>query len=236
LRVIDKESKLFALLDDMAGNSPRPKEFNSIFASSNLNASYLPLNIREDDILFTINGLKNSQISGVNLGKKYRKDALNLLDFSTDEVRESGFVNSIKIQNGKLHGYITIGEAIASLIEREKIAIFGSGSLAKSIIWNISDRKKVTVVEKSIENTLEISQKFPEVNIKFSDENHLFEVSENMVLIDATDGEKLFINFKKSGFQTIFLDENSSLFELGDISTVSKVRDCENLIDLREWL
>jgi shikimate 5-dehydrogenase len=63
MRPIDKESKLFALLDDMANTSSRPKEFNSLFDSLSLNASYIPLNIREDDILFTMNGLRNSQIT-----------------------------------------------------------------------------------------------------------------------------------------------------------------------------
>jgi len=236
LRAIDKDTKLFALLDDSANTSPRPKEFNTIFTSSNINASYIPLNIRDDDILFTVKGLKSSQISGVNIGEMYRRDVLPLLDSMSDEVKECGFVNSIKIENGKLYGYITIGEAIASLTSG-KIAIFGSGALAKSILWHIDNISNITLVESDIEKTGSILKKYPDLNVKFSDTTHLFDVDGYDYIIDATANEELYISFKERLPQLIFLNSSSSFAKFQkDSSIPAKIREIQNSLDIKEWL
>lgn len=220
----------------MASKSPRSKEFNMIFTSSNLNASYVPLNIRDDDILFTIKGLKNSQISGVNIGEVYRKDALPILDSLSEEAKECGFVNSIKIENGELYGYITVGEAIASLLSG-KVALFGSGSLAKSILWNIDDISNVTLIESSIEKSSSILQKYSDLDVKFFDENHPFEVDGYDYIIDATENEEIYISFKEKIPQPIFLNSSSTLSKfVEDNSIPAKIRGIQNSLDIREWL
>jgi len=220
--MIDKETTLFALLDDMANRSKRTKEFNDIFTSSNLNASYIPLNIRDDDILFTVNGLKKSQISGVNIGDSYKEEVLPILDSFSDEVKRCGFVNSVKIENGKLYGYITIGEAISSLFNG-KIAIFGSDSLTKSILFNVKDISEITVIERYIEDAEDILREYPDLDIKFSDENHLFDNSNYSLVIDTTESE-------------IFLKDNLvEKIELKNGDIPEKIRKLQNSIDIREW-
>jgi len=224
MKMIDKETYLFALLDDMANRSKRPKEFNEIFTSSNFNASYLPLNIRDDDILFTVNGLKKSQISGVNIGETYQEEVLPILDSFSDEVEKCGFVDSLKIENGKLFGYITIGEALSTLTDK-KIAIFGSGAIAKSTVSHINDITKVTVIEKYIEDSEDILKLFPSLDIRFSDESHKFDNSDYSLIIKLTEDE-------------IFLTspESSEIIEFQDGKAPAKVRKIQNQIDIREWL
>jgi len=223
MKMIDKETLLFALLDDMANLSKRPKEFNTIFASSNLNASYLPLNIRDDDILFTVNGLKKSQINGVNIGESYKEEVLPILDTFSDEVKECGFVDSLTIDNGKLHGYITIGEVLASLV-KGKVAIFGSGKIVKSTLFHVKDRSKITIVEKYIEDSEDILNIFPNLNIKFSDEEHKFDTSGFSLIINTTNND-------------IFLtDPTVEQIEFKKDETPTKIRQLQNLIDIREWI
>ena len=235
MKIIDKETKLFALLDDMASNSTIPKEFNELFTSSNLNCSYIPLNIRDDDILFTVKGLKTSQINGVNIGKIYQSEVLPLIDILSEEAKESQFITSIKIQNGKLYGYITIGEAISSLLSG-KVAIFGANNLSKSILWHIDDISHITLLESEIEKTSSILEKYPDLDVKFFNENRPFDVEGFNYIIDTTENGDIYISYQNKLPKAIWFNDISPLAKLGDISILEKIREIEHKIDIREWL
>ena len=221
MKVIDKETILFAFLGEMANKSPFPKEFNEIFTSKNLNASYIPLNIRDDDILFTVNGLKKSQIRGVNIAKEYQTEILTLLDSYSDEVEKCGFVESLKIENGKLHGYISIGKAINSLTSG-KIAIFGSDKIAESILFSAEDISNFTIVEEYIEDSSKLLETYSNLDVRFSDETHHFDNSEYSLIIKLNKKE-------------IFLKNETEILDISKDSP-KKVRDIQHSIDIREWL
>ncbi|EJF06714.1 shikimate 5-dehydrogenase [Thiovulum sp. ES] len=172
--MIDKQTLLFGLLDEMATSSPIPNIYNSVFENRGVNARYVPMNIRDDDILFTLKGIKSSQISGINLGEIFQKDGLEMLSESSEDVKFSGFVETIKVVNGELHGSNSTGRAIAKTVSG-KVAIFGVSEITKSIIFN-SDAK-ITLLENEIEKTLPILEKFPNLDVKLSDETHPFDLS-----------------------------------------------------------
>jgi shikimate 5-dehydrogenase len=220
--MIDKQTTLFGLFDDIANQSKRPAQFNTLFQASETNARYIPMNIRDDDILFTINGLKTSQIRGVNIGKMYGEDAIQLLDSKSDEVQFCQFVESIKVEEGKLYGFITVGEAVSSLLSG-KIAIFGAGKLSKSIVWNYGERENITIVESEIERTAELLEKFPELDVKLSDENHPFSLNSYDFAI-FTEESKVFVD-----------GEAGKSFHLEN-EFPEEVVDLQNRIDIREWL
>jgi len=219
--MIDKETLLFAFLGEMANKSPLPKEFNEIFTSENLNASYIPLNIRDDDILFTVNGLKKSQIRGVNIAKEYQTEILTLLDSYSDEVAKCGFVESLKIENGKLHGFLSIGKAINSLTDK-KIAVFGSNEIAKSILFSANDISNITIVEKYIEDSSKLLSEYPNLDVRFSDENHKFDCSEYSLIIKLVEDE-------------IFISGNCEVLDIAN-ETPKKIRDIQHSIDLQKWV
>ena len=219
--MIDKETLLFAFLGEMANKSSLPKEFNEIFTSENLNASYIPLNIRDDDILFTVNGLKKSQIRGVNIAKEYQTEILTLLDSYSDEVAKCGFVESLKIENGKLHGFLSIGKAINSLTDK-KIAVFGSNEIAKSILFSANDISNITIVEKYIEDSSKLLSEYPNLDVRFSDENHKFDCSEYSLIIKLVEDE-------------IFISGNCEVLDIAN-ETPKKIRDIQHSIDLQKWV
>jgi len=221
MQIIDKETLLFAFLGEMANKSPFTKEFNKIFALKELNASYIPLNIRDDDILFTVNGLKKSQIRGVNIAREYQNETLTLLDSYSDEVEKCGFVESIKIENGKLHGFVSIGKAINSLTNK-KIAVFGSNDIAKSIIFSATNISNITIVEKYIEDSSKILENYPNLDVNFSDEKHIFDCSEYSLIV------KLFED-------DIFISGDCEILDISN-EIPKKIRDIQHSIDLQEWL
>ncbi len=218
---IDRETKIFALIDDSPTSSHRPQIFQKLFSQLKTNSSYTPLNIGKDYLNFTINGLRKSQISGVNLGRKYQKRAIGLVDSLSEEAKSCQYITSISIENGKLHGYITTGKAISTLIPG-KTAIFGDDiNLMKSILWHLEDISSITIVLDNIENSKPLLEKYPNLDIRFGDSNHPFDVDGYSQVVDLSDGEQLYIRD-------------------GDFSLITplsyEVEELECKIDIRQWL
>jgi len=169
-KVIEKDTKLFGLLADSASTLKKAKIVSECFSEQNIDAAYIPMNIREDDIYFTIAGLKNSKINAVNLGSEYVKGAYEQMDYLSDEAKFCGFVDTISIKDEKLRGEITIGTAYANILKEKKskkIIILGSGSLAKSILMHIKDTdvKEIILLHDRIESamqTLELMREYLE--------------------------------------------------------------------------
>jgi len=239
--MIDKNSALFGLFDDKAMESKRVAEFQELFREQKLNAFYIPMNIRSDDLYFTLNGLKDSQIAGVNIGLDYKKEAVEQLDYLSDEVKIAGFVDSIKIEHKRLYGFITVGKAITNFIENgSRIGIFGSGALAKSIVYNLDKRddlKEVTIIQDRVESALKVVEiaKNIDLDIVFSNSERAVKSSFFDYIIDATQGADLNIDFDSE--PTLIAFKNSKLLPYsGKLVSNDEIRAEQNLIDIDEWI
>jgi shikimate 5-dehydrogenase len=62
--MIEKTTTLFALIGDNLAHDKRPQIINYLFGQGNDDAALIPMNIRPDDLPFTLKGLKQSQIKG----------------------------------------------------------------------------------------------------------------------------------------------------------------------------
>jgi len=221
-KVIEKDTKLFGLLADLASTLKKAQIVSDCFLELGVDAAYIPMNIREDDIYFTIAGLKNSKISAINLGSEYVKSAYAQMDTLSDEAKLCGFVDTISIKDEKLHGYVTVGKAYANILKEKdskKIIILGSGSLAKSILMNIKDTnvKEVILLHDRIESSMQMLEQMHEyirdigVDIDRYEKDIAYSADADM-LINATSLGKSehdsFITFSK---YPIYLSDNVSL-------------------------
>ena len=221
-KVIEKDTKLFGLLADSASTLKKAKIVSECFLEQNIDAAYIPMNIREDDIYFTIAGLKNSKINAVNLGSEYVKGAYEQMDSLSDEAKFCGFVDTISIKDEKLHGYVTAGEAYANILKEKdskKIIILGSGSLAKSILMHIKDTnvKDIVLLHDRIESAMKMLEQMRKYlgDIKVDIDRYEKDIAYNAdadMLINATGLGKSehdsFITFSK---YPIYLSDNVSL-------------------------
>jgi len=221
-KVIEKNTKLFGLLADLASNLKKAQIVSDCFLELGVDAAYIPMNIREDDIYFTIAGLKNSKINAVNLGSEYVKSAYEQMDILSDEAKFCGFIDTISIKDKKLHGYITVGKAYANILRNKnskKIIILGSGSLAKSILMNLKDTnvEDIVLLHDRIESAMQMLEQMREylenikVDIDRYEKNIAYSADADM-LINATNLGKSehdeFITFSK---YPIYLSDSVSL-------------------------
>jgi shikimate 5-dehydrogenase len=266
--MITKKTLLFGLLDGMAVNSKRPKFFKEIFNEENLDASYIPMNVREDDIFFTVSNLKDSQLQGVNIGIMYKKEVFNYLKDkiffkSSKEAKKVGFIDSIRIRDNKLYGFVTAGRALTATLkqnnfdENTKIAILGSGSLTKSIILNLEKMgvSRITLAKNSIESIPEMLEEIKDdvKNIKFDIERITSFMPLNGSKFDVIINATPFGQFSHDDFTYIrefhqnltlidFKEGGNSYFKkLSDENQVQfigrdEINKNSSLIDLKEWL
>lgn len=162
-KMIDKETTLFGFIADQATTSRLPRIFGTFFEANRLNASMVGMNIRPDDLLFTLNGMKNSQVRGALIGSEYGKSALQAMDHITKEAEIAGFIDACVVQDGKLIGHIATAASLVSMLRPKKhkrIAIWGSGAMAKAIALNLDEKgfDEVVLYVERVESAMEAIQ------------------------------------------------------------------------------
>ncbi|MDF1880337.1 hypothetical protein JHD50_03290 [Sulfurimonas sp. MAG313] len=161
--VIDTQSLLFGFLAEYAQQNRFSVSLNRLIKQEGDNAMCIPMNIRPDDIYFTVAGLKEAKLNGVALSAEYVEGVMEQLDFKSPEVEACGFCDTIIVKDKKLYGELATGKAICAVLKEAKVsklAILGSGKLAKSIVMHIQDTdiKELVLLNDRIESCMTLQQ------------------------------------------------------------------------------
>lgn len=160
---IDTQSLLFGFLAEYAQQNRFSVTLNRYFKEYGDNAMCIPMNIRPDDIYFTVAGLREAKLNGVALGGEYVAGVVEQLQYQSDEVKACGFCDTIIVKDKELYGEVASGRAVSTLLKEqgiEKVAILGSGKLAKSIVLHLQDSgvKEVVFFNDRVESCMELIQ------------------------------------------------------------------------------
>ncbi|MCD4668290.1 MAG: hypothetical protein K8R44_06855 [Sulfurimonas sp.] len=132
---ISKQTKLFGFLGEHAGVSRFSVLSNKMFKENSDDIMMIPMNIREDDLFFTLSNMKKSQVNGAVISNEYVKHAVEILDSSSGLVKRTGMCDIIFKDGDKLRGDL-FGTRV--LLERlkdlgaTKIALIGTSPHAKA--------------------------------------------------------------------------------------------------------
>jgi len=129
--------KTYALVGKSLSHSFSQQYFTEKFFKENItNCEYI--NIEIEDISNIKDIILERNISGLNITIPYKSVIIPFLDFVEENAKSIGAVNTIKVINGKLHGFNTdiIGfkNSISPMLNGRKNAlILGDGGVSKSI-------------------------------------------------------------------------------------------------------
>lgn len=162
---IDTQSLLFGFLAEYAQQNRFSVTLNRYFKQNGDNAMCIPMNIRPDDIYFTINSLKEAKLNGVALGAEYVEGVLEQLGHTSEEVEACGFCDTIIIKNKELYGEVAVGRAVAELLKEkgaQRLAILGSGKVARSLTLHLKESgvKEVVFFNDRVESCLKLVQAY----------------------------------------------------------------------------
>lgn len=144
--------KLFAVLGDPIGHSMSPIMHNDLFSFYQIDAHYLPFQVKGDNLHDAVKGLKAIGAAGFNVTVPHKSKIIPLLD-GVDELAGSiGAVNTVVNEGGKLIGYNTDGpgflkglQAYGSSAAGQKILVVGAGGAARAIYFTLAKENPLAV-------------------------------------------------------------------------------------------
>lgn len=114
--------------------------YNYVFSKMSLNYIYLPFKI--DDEKKVTNIIRDLNLVGCSVSSPLKSKMISHMDKLDKKTRMLNNLNTIKNNDGELHGFNTDYFGFKSLIEDkyfDKVLIYGNGSVAKTIVNVLKD-------------------------------------------------------------------------------------------------
>jgi len=163
------------LLGETLSHSISPSLHNNGFRDLGINAVYLMLETKEQDLEGYINSLKTLGFAGWNVTIPYKESIIPYLNGFSSLARASGAVNTVLNRRGRLTGYNTdvIGfqrqvEEAGVKVKDKRAVVIGAGGAARAVIAALIqlDLKDITIINRTVENAQELAKLFREENSK----------------------------------------------------------------------
>lgn len=170
--VISKQTKLFGFVGESAGVSRFSAVLNKMFKANGDDAMMIPMNIRPDDLYFTITNMKKSHVNGVVVSNEYVTDIPELLDDASALVKRSGMCDIVFREGESLRGDIF---SIRVLVEHLKdlrvyrVAMIGTSPQAKAFSF-LSCGFNVSYFDENLEHLMAFTK---ELEIVEADVNRI---------------------------------------------------------------
>ena len=132
---LKNSSKAFGYIGEYAGVSRFCAVLNKIFKEKATDAMIFPMNIREDDLFFTVSNMKKSKLDGAVISNEYVTDVVDILDEASSMVKRSGMCDIIFKEGESLRGDIFSTRVLTEHLKDifvSKIAIIGTNYHAKA--------------------------------------------------------------------------------------------------------
>ncbi len=195
---ISQTTKLFGYIGEEAGSSRFCALINKEFKAHGDDSMIIPMNIREDDLYFTIANMKKSHVNGAIISSEYVGKVVELLDDASMLVKRSGMCDILYREEQRLRGDIFSIRVLSEYLKDmafTKLAIIGINHYAKAFSF-LSCGFEVSYFHDDLEALLAFTQ---ELELPHPDINR---VSKDMPL-------------DLSRFDVVF--------DFGDLSTLSMV-------------
>lgn len=117
---ITVETALYGYIAEEAHSNRFCAIVNKLFKGNNVNAMAIPMNIRPDDVTFTISQMRGSKLSGAVISMEYQEEAFGLLDNASAMAQEAGYCDFIRIVDGKLIGELIMPTALEKFAQSDE--------------------------------------------------------------------------------------------------------------------
>lgn len=168
--LISQRTKLFGYIGEEAGVSRFSAVINKAFKANEDDTMMIPMNIREDDLYFTVSNMKKSQVDGAVISNEYVTQVVEILDNSSTMVQKTGMCDILFREGETLRGDIfstrVLTEHLKDLLVL-KVAIIGTNHHAKAFSF-LACGFNVSYYDESLEDlmtfTKEVELHEPDLN------------------------------------------------------------------------
>lgn len=172
---ITSKTRLLGLIGNPARHSLSPAIHNAAFQVCNLDMCYFSFCIQPQDLETALRGMTALEFVGFNITFPYKESVLPFLDSIPKDASVIGAVNTVVINNGKMHGYNTDGIGfLRSLQEKgievagQNILIIGAGGAAKAVgvTLALQGAGSITIANRRLERAEQLAQIINDTGVK----------------------------------------------------------------------
>lgn len=165
-------ASLYCVIGDPISHSLSPAIHNAAFAKLGINAIYLAVRVRKEELGQAIAHLKILNVKGINVTIPHKVEIIKYLDKLDETAKAIGAVNTIVNKNGKLIGYNT--DAAGALIAIKKkvknlkgktAVILGAGGAARAVSFALNKEGAIVRMLSRQEIAEELPSLIHEANI-----------------------------------------------------------------------
>jgi len=141
---LSNRSLLFGLIAESAQTNRLFVVLNRIIKAQSADAMVIPMNIRPDDLYFTVSNLKKSHVHGAYIAQEYVEDVMETVDEQNTLVARSGGCDFVLREDERLLGRFHLPEAVALFVAKagfNKIAIVGDNALSRALALTLSEQE-----------------------------------------------------------------------------------------------
>lgn len=167
---ISHHTMLYGFIAQEAGQSSISAALNRTFKAKGKDAMMIPMNIRLDDFYYTVANMKKSHVNGAILSQEYTKSVVELLDDSSDIVKNCKICDILVREKDKLHGDLIAPFVLADFLKNrgvKRVALIGIDEYAKAFCF-AAEGFEIAYFNDDLEALmnfcLEIKIKNPDVN------------------------------------------------------------------------
>ena len=130
----------YAVLGHPIGHSLSPAMHNAALMAREIDAEYHPLRITAGQLRRLKDGPRSADLVGFNVTAPHKEAVATLCDGRTDQARDLGTVNAVKVEDGKWLGHNTDSGGILTVVSQawrdedrpEQVIVLGAGGSARA--------------------------------------------------------------------------------------------------------
>jgi len=160
--------KWFAVIGDPIAQSMSPEMHDSWLQEKNIDATYIPIHVPEENLELAVNSLKQLGCSGWNVTVPHKRAIIPFLDELDASAELMNAVNTVEVlPNGTLRGSNTDGEgfvrsleeAFGDLCKGQKVLVIGAGGAARGISFALhgAGYGPITFTNRTIDKAQQLS-------------------------------------------------------------------------------
>ena len=170
---LDETTEVYGILGSNTSVSMSPYMHNAAFKFHGLNSVFVPLQTHDlDEFIKRMVKPETREIElnfkGFSVTIPHKQSIIKNLDFIDETAKKIGAVNTVKIVDGKLHGYNTDAQGFIEPLLNSygdlrgaKVAILGAGGAARACIYALKQAgAEVTIFARDIKKAESLAEDF----------------------------------------------------------------------------
>ncbi len=170
---LNRQTEIMGLVASSVSHSLSPYIHNAAFAASDLNAVYIPFEVRDAATFLRRMAHPRTRelewnLRGLSVTMPHKVAVIEHLDWVETSAREIGAVNTIVVEDGELRGYNTDAVGFISPLREKglqlrgaRCAVIGAGGAARSALWSLQQEgARVTLFARGVDKARPVAEEF----------------------------------------------------------------------------